>query len=409
MNILVISSKKFISYLPVMLVSLYENNTDDEINVYVMHSELDEADFTMLQEQADVYNNHIHPLPIDTALLAGLPIRQQFPEVLYFRLFAADLLPQSVERVLALDVDTIVRKPLREFYTTSLDDYYAAACDDLALNTPRFKQRLQLPQESTYFNAGIMLFNLHKMRKEGIGFKYFLKIAEESISRLVWFDQDIFNLGLGSKCRILKGTDYNCPPALFDQLYGSEKSSEEHFASIIHYLRPDYKPWNSIVASPGSAMENLWWEYAKKTPYYEGLRAEYEASLASNLGKQNLALKMYYAMTLLLLQIENRQRKMENYFQERNFHKIAVYGVNPMQEILCADLAKGEVKVSYLIDSYAKGYANGFEIRNGSHFDDVDVIVVAACAHYRQIRNHLYGPCPVISLETVISGLDKMQ
>lgn len=408
MDILVISSKKFLSYLPVMLASLYENHAGTEINVYVMHSELEAEDFVLLQEQAELYNNHIHPILIDTSLLVGFPVRQQFPSILYFRMFIADVLPQSVNRVLALDVDIIVRKSLRKFYDTDLENYYAAACEDLELNTARFKQKLQIPEESTYFNAGIMLFNLHKMREEGIGFKYFLQIAEENISRLTWFDQDIFNLALSSKCRILNVTDYNCPPALFDQLYGSDKSREEHFASIIHYLSPNYKPWNSIVASSGSIIENLWWDYAKRTPFYERLRAEYEESLAYNLGRQNLALKMYYAMALLWLKIEDRQRKIDNYFREKNYYKIAVYGVNPMQEILCSDLANGEVKVSYLIDSYAKGYSNGFEIRNGSHFDDVDVIIVAACAHFRQIRDHLDDACPVLSLETVIYDLNKM-
>ncbi|OUS75131.1 hypothetical protein B1748_18505 [Paenibacillus sp. MY03] len=407
MDILVISSKKFYSYLLVMLASLYENHVGTEINVYVMHSELEAEDFTLLQEQADFYNNHIHPIPIDTSLLAGFPVRQQFPGILYFRMFIADVLPQSVNRVLALDVDIIVRKSLQEFYDTDLDNYYIAACEDLELNTDRFKRKLQIPQGSIYFNAGIMLFNLHKMREEGVGFKYFLQIAGENISRLTWFDQDIFNLALSSKCRIVNATDYNCPPALFEQLYGSAKSHEEHFASIIHYLSPNYKPWNATVASPGSIIENLWWDYAQKTPFYEQLRAEYEES-SSNLGQQNRALKLYYAMALLLLKTEDRQRKLEHYFQERNFYKIAVYGVNPMQEILCSDLDKGEVKVSYLIDKNAKGYSNGIEIRNGSHFDDVDVIIVAACAHFRQIRDYLDDSCPVLSLETVIYELNKM-
>ena len=64
----------------------------------------------------------------------------------YYRCFLADLLPKELERVLYLDGDVIVRKPLDAFYDRALDDGYVAAVKDYGHITAKDYERLQLPE-----------------------------------------------------------------------------------------------------------------------------------------------------------------------------------------------------------------------------------------------------------------------
>ncbi len=407
MDILVCSSKKFFKYLVVMLASLYENNQDINLMVHVMHSELDTVDLNLLKTQAAECNNEINPIEIKAEQFEKLPTRQHWPAVLYFRLLAADLLPDAVERVLSLDIDIIVRKSLRALYETKLENCYIAACED-TLNTTRYKKRLQMPLDSTYFNAGVMLLHLRKMREDNIGLGTFMRVSEEQGPHLTIPDQDLLNLVLAANIQLLDPSCYNCSPSLFEQLYSSNMSPTDPFATIIHYLRPDCKPWNTHVGYIGSDIGDLWWKYAKQTPFYKQLKDDFEGRISGVLIKENLALKTYYDIALRWLQAENRQKKLEDFFLGKHIQTIAIYGLNAFQEILCRDLEGTRLQVKYLIDSYAKGYAFGYEIRNGSHFGDVDAIVVAASAHFREIRSGLDNTCPVLSLDEVIAAIDKI-
>jgi len=410
LEVMVCTSKAFFSYLTVMLASLYESNKDSNINTYVFHSELDSADIEILQAQAENYGNRICPIQVTNERIEALPTRQQWPMVLYYRLMAVDLLPHSIDRILSLDVDIIVRKSLRSFYELDLTDTYVAACEDTFVNTVPYKERLGLSLDSVYFNAGVFLLNLNQMRQEEIDINSFLKMAQDSKYQLTIPDQDLLNLVFCRKTKIVDLACYNCSPILFEQLYGSEKAQEEKFATIIHYLGPDFKPWNTYIGRMESELQNIWWDYARLSPSYETLKNTFEQKILSILVKENLALKVYFGIAHRWLIVENRRKKLETFFKNKGINKVAIYGLSALSEILCRDLDGSEITVPYLIDSFAKGEAYGYKVKNndGSRFDDVDAIVVAACAHFQEIRSGLHVTCPVLSLEEVTMAIYTM-
>ena len=64
----------------------------------------------------------------------------------------------NLDRILSLDVDTIVAKDISELWDLPLDDYWLAAAKE------PFKSRYRL-----YVNCGVMLLNLRKLRDDGKG------------------------------------------------------------------------------------------------------------------------------------------------------------------------------------------------------------------------------------------------
>lgn len=390
-----------------MLTSLYENNKQEELTVFVMHSELNLAHEEVLKSQALKYGNQINLVNVDRKQMSNLPTRKQWPLVLYYRLWISELLPESINRILSLDIDIIVRKSLKNLYESNLEECYIAAAED-GINSPNYKKRLRMQINHVYFNAGVVLFNLKKIREDGVGYNTFLNVLNANNNNLTIPDQDLLNIVFSGKLKLLEKESYNCSPSNFEKLVGRKLLDEGQKASIVHYLRSDCKPWNSYVANFGTELGDLWWIYAKKTPFSEELVSEFKKKTSNGLINENLALKVYYEIALKWLQVENREGKLERYFLNRNWNKIAIYGLNVFQEILCSDIEKIEVKMLYLIDSYAKGSAFGYEVKNGSHFDDVDCIIVAACAHFNEIRSSLDDACPVISIDEVITEIYKM-
>lgn len=410
-NVVTACDKRFFPYLPVMFLSLLENNPNCGVTLYLLHTELTQEDISVLEQIARKFQARVVPLRIDTSPVAAMPTRERLPLIVYFRLYAADILPQTAERALILDVDLIVRKPLDEFYQTDFEGSLCVACEDEEHNVKPYKDALGVPAGHTYFNAGVLLLNLRQMRRENKTLAYLLQTAGQHLRRLVWLEQDVFNLAFCNRVKCVPAARYNCTPQMFSYLHS--RAEEHAFASVVHYLSPDCKPWKFPVASPGSEAQELWWRYAQKTPFYPVLREQYENGLSETLMRQNLALKQYWSAALFWLKTPDRQKRAEAYLLRRGWHRISVYGINPLQEILCMDLTGTRIRIPYLMDSYSEGYSLGFPIRTvrpKETFDGVDAVVVAACAHFEAICRALsHVDFPVISIEELIHGIYQMQ
>ncbi len=96
----------------------------------------------------------------------------------------------NVDKVLYLDGDIIVTKDLSEFYHIDLGDNFAAVISDGPKDKiPGGKKHL-FYGNSNYFNSGVMLLNLHKMRNENSS----KALIEYRIHKYNYFmDQDAFN------------------------------------------------------------------------------------------------------------------------------------------------------------------------------------------------------------------------
>ena len=110
------------------------------------------------------------------------------------RLFAAELLPDTVTRFLYLDSDMIVRLPLRPLFDTDLAGNIAAVCAE-----PTIYQDISA---GPYFNSGMMLIDRGRWIRENITERC-MEYYRQKNGTLSFVDQDILNAVLSGRVKFV--------------------------------------------------------------------------------------------------------------------------------------------------------------------------------------------------------------
>ncbi len=184
------------------------------------------------------------------------------------KLFIADYL-DKVDKVLYLDADTLIQDDLSSLYNTNIKKYYVAAVKDgLMYQFPDHIIEIGLNWRKFYFNSGVMLLNLSKIRKDdkiNDAIRYFNNNEE------VFGDQDVLNVVFGKDVTSISYL-YNCNSVYFEKENAQFLSNfyqeavpqtpREVYnnAKILHFA--GHKPWTQWFEH--SYLKPLWWEYRNK-------------------------------------------------------------------------------------------------------------------------------------------------
>ena len=171
-----------------------------------------------------------------------------------FKFIIPDVFPH-LDRVLYIDTDLIVRKDLAALFMTSLEDKYLCAVPDLWSSVT---DRGDIDKFNIYFNSGMMLMNLARMRSEDLPRK--LIEAKINSTNFNLMDQDVFNEVCNDHIKVLD-IRYNFLPVcykrhkhrfklnLINKIYGSRYEKIEEIAAdpvVAHWAGSD-KPWISAT------------------------------------------------------------------------------------------------------------------------------------------------------------------
>lgn len=134
-----------------------------------------------------------------------------------FKFEIANALPQ-IDTALYLDGDVLINNSIDEIFEMELGDSYVASVDDMGdsfgFNGESFLAARIGLREQKYFNSGVMLLNLKKMREDAIA----LRLRQYRQQGINYFmDQDAFNYVLGER-RIELPYKYNFRTPLFDNM-----------------------------------------------------------------------------------------------------------------------------------------------------------------------------------------------
>ena len=143
----------------------------------------------------------------------GPNMKTQFTPYCLMRAATAKLLPEDLDRVLQLDVDTIVEDSLDELWEMDLTGKYFAAVPEY-LGT--FK-----PYGPTYYNCGVMMLNLDEIRKTHIDDTLIEFLQTEQVP---YIDQDAWNKFGADRAAVL--------PTRFNECFATEYSGNP---AIIHF------------------------------------------------------------------------------------------------------------------------------------------------------------------------------
>lgn len=289
MNIMISINREYIGYACVMLMSLKEHHKGILLSVYILHNELNDEDFRQMDEVIGSEGIELIPVFIPKGTTKEFQIGN-WPEEAAYRLLAADLFAGSVERILHLDVDILITGDISEFYNTPFEENYLVACEDFLLDfARRDKCRALARDENTSFlNSGVLLFNIPKLAADGFYYSVYAEILRKYPDiHFEYPDQDLLNLIFCDKTKYMNRIKYNYAP-FFYRTYDKEHyydSLEELMknCSIIHMIRGT-KSWENISKA---AVDELWWEYAKRTPFYYEMRMKHIFTMINKERKLN--------------------------------------------------------------------------------------------------------------------------
>ena len=206
MELLVTVDKNYILPLQVMLTSLYMNNPGEDVELYLLHSKLQEKELEPLEKQCGRLGYKFFPVKIEDSWFSQAPVTKQYPREMYYRLLAPCFLPQKLHRILYLDPDILVINSLKPLWETDMKGrLFAAAAHTGKTNLANNINQVRLGTTHKYFNSGVLLINLDQGRKEILPEEIF-RYAGEHAKELLLPDQDILNAVFGS--RTLELDDY---------------------------------------------------------------------------------------------------------------------------------------------------------------------------------------------------------
>lgn len=206
MELLVTVDKNYIPPLQVMLTSLYMNNPGEDVEMYLLHSRLQEKELEPLEKQCGRLGYKFFPVKIEDSWFSQAPVTKQYPREMYYRLLAPCFLPQKLHRILYLAPDILVINSLKPLWETDMKGrLFAAAAHTGKTNLANNINQVRLGTTHKYFNSGVLLINLDQGRKEILPEEIF-QYAGEHAKELLLPDQDILNAVFGS--RTLELDDY---------------------------------------------------------------------------------------------------------------------------------------------------------------------------------------------------------
>ena len=247
------------------ITSIIQNSSREyDYKIYILHDGLNEENLAKLSklrcEGFDIIFKEMKDgMELITDRVENRLRCDYFTLTIYFRLFIADLFPEY-DKGVYIDSDVVVPGDISELYNYQLgDNFIGASTDNSIQGIPELTHYVEEAvgvKRLEYINSGVLVMNLKKMRETEFS-KKFLTLLSTYHFDSVAPDQDYLNAMCNGKILYLN-EEWDAMPA--------EGKEELKNPKLIHY-NLFQKPW----CYDNVQYEDVFWEYAKKTEYYEDI------------------------------------------------------------------------------------------------------------------------------------------
>lgn len=260
---------QFIQHCAVTLVSLFINNPGQVFCVHIVAGSLPQEDQDLLTKLAASYGHTVRFYFPPADLLKNYSIKkfgQRISMATYYRCMFPSILPETVDKVLYLDCDIVIRGDISAFWNTDLEGYGVACIEDIGSQEKERYELLHYDPADSYFNAGVLLINLRYWRETHVDRQcetYFLTYPE----RIRFNDQDLLNVVLHAHKKFVSLT-WNMQDGFYRtgirERVNDWKAFREELLNpvILHYTNK--KPWNYDSMHP---LRAEYFVYLDKTPW----------------------------------------------------------------------------------------------------------------------------------------------
>ena len=241
------------------IASCLRANPGQAMRFEVVHDgSLSDGDVDGLRQVVEGGSGEIGFHPVSpTNDFRSLPTTAEFGTVVWLRLYLPEILSE-VSKVLYLDADTFVARPLDELWHTRLGDAPLAAVANVV--EPQFRSHvasLGVTYPGGYFNSGVLLMNLDLMRSEG-ALERLREFALDHRDQVVWPDQDVLNAVFVGRWLPLPPR-FNAQSVLWHpegwavDVFDASAISDAKRSPVVRHFegRGFCKPWHYMCPVPG--------------------------------------------------------------------------------------------------------------------------------------------------------------
>ncbi len=285
MNILYSTSDSYAFLTGISIISLLENNKKSEkINIYIMDNHITSGNKNKLGNIVKKYNRNIFFVTMpDMEKKIGYKIDTKRWNISTFgRLYMASALPESENKVLNIDCDTIILDSLENIWNTDMNEKVFGGIQECI--NKRYRRNVGLKNTDYYMNGGIVLLNLEEVRKNNYE-KLFTDYIIKYGSSLAYLDQDVLNSVIPQVKKKLLPMRYNVLSIYYytnyEQLLKIRRASKKIFynkeqfldakknPAIVHFTScflDGVRPWIKGNCHP---YRNKFLEYKDMSPWKE--------------------------------------------------------------------------------------------------------------------------------------------
>ena len=263
----------YVRPLAAMMESVLANRRDGRpLDVYVLAGGISPDDRARLASAWARHGARARWLEPGTSRFAGVPIWGRMSVTTYYKLAIGDLLPAGVRRAIWLDCDLLVLGDIATLWDADLNGHHALAVQDRVVPTVSSSfgigpwRELGLAKDAPYFNAGVMLIDVDRWRRDGVAERAMAYLRTHHQSVYFW-DQEGLNVVLAGRWGRLDEA-WNCNlavPGAFEEVAGRPGHGAAGGAGpwILHFAG-SIKPW----AFPSrNRHRRLFYSYLDRTPW----------------------------------------------------------------------------------------------------------------------------------------------
>lgn len=298
-NITVVFSfnNDYCKYFAVALKSLIENSNQNKFyDIIVFSTDISERNKKLINQMLPTnFSLRIYDVTecinnlLEDIQLSGF---KYWSVEMYYRI-VIPLIMRSYDRVLYLDSDIVCKKDISELFATDFDNKKLVAIKDafnlistleICNETKKYiLETLKVKDIKSYFNSGVILFNIQKICPE----EYLIHLKEAfKIELTNCPDQDVLNSIFTDQVKFVDqkwNLQYHMPFLYERFLKDLNKDDMAEYnltfnnSSIVHYTSP-VKPW----LNPKVELAEDFWYWARQTVFYEEILYEmYRNELAN--------------------------------------------------------------------------------------------------------------------------------
>ncbi len=250
-NVCVACDDNYSMYAGVVIASVLANASEEDfLNFYVLDGGITEEHKQQITSLKSIKDCEINFVRIDESMFEDykqVKTHDYITLATYYRLKLPTLL-KDIKRVIYFDCDFVINSSLKCLFNTDMGDYAIAGVRDI--------NKKMLKNNPDYVNAGMLVFDISKMREQNLESK-FLEWTCKHKDTIKLGDQEIINEVLKGRIKIVSD-EWNVQSSNF-----TNRSSYTNNPKTIHFVAKK-KPWHF---GSFSFHRPLYFKYLQMTPW----------------------------------------------------------------------------------------------------------------------------------------------